>query len=168
MMKKRMLMMLTAVLFAGARAGAQQSTVTGTVTDELGTPLRGVSVVVRGTNTGTLTNERGAYSVRATTGQVLQFKFIGTQPTERPVGTESVINVQLKRVAASLDAIVVTALGQTTSQRELGTAQQTVQGADIAQTQRCDDHLGRAGRVVIDHHSRRQLDQQHQPAPDDR
>jgi TonB-linked SusC/RagA family outer membrane protein len=140
--------MLMAMLFAGARASAQQGTVTGNVTDEQGTPLRGVSVVVRGTTTGTLTNDRGAYSIRATLGQTLQFKFIGTQPTERLVGAESVINVQLKRVAASLDAIVVTALGQTTSQRELGTAQQTVQGADIAQTQRVNFVNALAGRVA--------------------
>jgi hypothetical protein len=109
MMKKRVLMVLMAMLFAGARASAQQGTVTGTVSDEAGTPLRGVSVVVKGTSTGTLTNNNGAYTIHATPGQVLQFKFIGTAPAERPVGSESVINVQLKRVAASLDAIVVTA-----------------------------------------------------------
>jgi TonB-linked SusC/RagA family outer membrane protein len=148
MMKKRVLMVLMAMLFAGARARAQQGTVTGTVSDEAGAALRGVSVVVKGTTTGTLTNNNGGYSIRATPGQTLQFKFIGTQPTERLVGSESVINVQLKRVAASLDAIVVTALGQTTSQRELGTAQQTVQGADIAQTQRVNFVNALAGRVA--------------------
>jgi TonB-linked SusC/RagA family outer membrane protein len=148
MMKKRVPMILMAMLFAATQASAQQGTVTGNVTDEQGAPLRGVSVVVKGTSTGTLTNTSGAYSIRAAPGQVLQFKFIGTAPAERPVGAESVINVQLKRVAATLDAIVVTALGQTSSQRELGTAQQTVQGADIAQTQRVNFVNALAGRVA--------------------
>lgn len=147
-MKKRVLMVLMGILFAGAQAGAQQGTVTGTVTDEQGAPLGGVSIVIKGTTTGTLTSNRGSYSIRVATGQVLQFKFIGTAPAERVVGAQSVINVQLRRVAASLDAVVVTALGQTASQRELGTAQQTVQGADIAQTQRENFINALQGRVA--------------------
>jgi TonB-dependent SusC/RagA subfamily outer membrane receptor len=67
---------------------------------------------------------------------------------EHAVGTQTTINVQLKRVAASLDAIVVTALGQTASARELGTAQQTVSGVDIAATQRPNFINSLQGRVA--------------------
>jgi TonB-linked SusC/RagA family outer membrane protein len=147
-MKTRILMVLTALFFASAQASAQQGTVTGNVTDEAGAPLPGVSVIIKGTTTGTVTNSSGNYSIRATNGQVLQYKFIGTAPAERIVGAQSVINVQLKRVAASLDAVVVTALGQATSQRELGTAQQTVQGTDIAGTQRENFINALQGRVA--------------------
>jgi TonB-linked SusC/RagA family outer membrane protein len=107
-----------------------------------------VSVVVKGTTIGTITNTDGKYTIRAATGQTLQFKFIGTAPAERVVGTESVIDIQLRRVAAELNAIVVTALGQTASQRELGTAQQTVQGLDIAATQRENFINALQGRVA--------------------
>jgi TonB-linked SusC/RagA family outer membrane protein len=148
MIKSRVLIAVMAMFVAGAHAGAQQGTVTGTVTDEQGGPLRGVSVVVKGTSTGTVTNASGAYALRASTGQALDFKFIGTVPVERVVGTDNVINVQLKRVATGLDAIVVTALGETTSQRELGTAQQTVRGADIAATQRVNFVNSLQGRVA--------------------
>jgi TonB-linked SusC/RagA family outer membrane protein len=148
MIKQGVLTALLGVLVLVAPASAQQGTVTGTVSDEVGVPLRGVSVVVKGTTIGTITNADGKYSVRAATGQTLQFKFIGTAPAERLVGTQSVIDIQLRRVAAELDAIVVTALGQTSSQREIGTAQQTVQGLDIAATQRENFINALQGRIA--------------------
>src|SRR5690349_9139936 len=113
-MKKRVALtaMVGMFLFA-AQAPAQQKTITGKVTTEQGLPLSGASVVIKGTRNGTQTNTQGAYTVRADVGQVLQFRYIGTAPEERIVSTEDVIDVQLKRVATSLNAVVVTALGQT-------------------------------------------------------
>jgi len=136
------------IFFCSTRAAAQQKIVTGKVTSELGVPLPAVSIVVKGTTTGTSSSNEGKYSIRAATGDVLQFKLIGTAPEERTVGTENVVNVQLRRIAANLDAIVVTALGQTTAQRALGTAQQTVQGSDIAGTQRENFINSLQGRVA--------------------
>src|SRR5881409_3067624 len=115
---------------------AQQKTITGKVTSEQGTPLSGVTVSVKGTSTVTSSNTQGDYSIAADAGQTLQFRLIGTALVERPIGTEDVINVQLRRVALDLDAVVVTALGETASQRSLGTAQQSVRGAEIADTKR--------------------------------
>lgn len=137
-----------ALLFAAVPAYAQQRTITGKVTNETGAPLGGVSVIIQGTTQGTQTNTDGNYSIRAATGQVLQFRFIGTAPEERTVGTANVINVRLTRVASSLDAVVVTALGETTAQRALGTAQQTVMGEAIAQTQRPNFINALQGRVA--------------------
>jgi TonB-linked SusC/RagA family outer membrane protein len=139
---------LAGVCLVAVQAVAQQRTITGRVTDEQGLPLAGVSVVIKGTALGTSSNTEGRYSIRAATGQVLQFRLLGTAPAERTVGTEDVIDVQLRRVAASLDAVVVTALGQTATQRALGTAQQTVAGADLAQTQRVSFVDALAGRVA--------------------
>ena len=132
-MNNRVLTALLGLCLCNAPLGAQQKTVTGRVSSEQGSALSGVSVVVRGTGTGATTNKDGNYSISASAGQVLQFRSIGTAPEERAVTAESnVINVQLRHVATSLDAIVVTALGQTTSERSLGTAQQTVSGDPIA------------------------------------
>ena len=133
---------------ATAQTAAQPKTVTGRVTSEQGAPMTGVSVVVKGTTVGTLTNDRGDYSVRVAEGQVLQYRFLGSAPEERPVGASDVINVQLRRVAMQLDAMVVTALGQTTALRSLGTSQQTVAGADISQTQRQNFVNALQGRVA--------------------
>src|SRR5206468_259027 len=107
-------------------AFAQQRTITGKVTSEQGAPLAGVSITVKGTTTATATNPEGDYSIAAEAGQMLQYRLIGTALLERTVGVEDVINVQLRRVALDLDAVVVTALGETAMQRSLGTAQQSV------------------------------------------
>ena len=130
------LFLVLALVFAAAPLSAQQRTITGKVTSEQGTPLNGVTVSVKGTATTTSTNNQGNYSIAAEAGQTLQFRLIGTGVAERAVGAEDVINVQLRRVALDLDAVVVTALGETAMQRSLGTAQQSVGGGEIAQTQR--------------------------------
>jgi len=147
-MKKSVVMVLMGLSLFAARVDAQQKTITGKVTTEQGAPLPGVSVVIKGTTGGTQTNSEGTYSVRVATGQVLQFRFIGTAPEERTIGAESTLNVQLRRVAMSLDAVVITALGQTTAARSLGTAQQSIQGAAIAETQRENFVNALQGRVA--------------------
>ncbi len=147
-MKTRFVMVLMGLFLLTAQAVAQVKTVTGTVTSEQGGTLAGVSVVIKGTTTGTTTSDAGTYSVRVAVGQVLQFRLIGNAPEERTVGADDVINVQLRRVATQLGEVVVTALGQTMEQRALGTAQQTVQGQDIAQTQRENFINALQGRVA--------------------
>lgn len=136
------------LLLLAAPAYAQQKTVTGKVTSEQGVPLAGVSVLIKGTTVATQSNVEGNYSIRAAVGQVLQFRSIGTAMAERTVGAPDVIDVQLRRVATSLDAVVVTALGQTTEQRALGTATQVVSGADIAETQRENFVNALQGRIA--------------------
>src|SRR3989441_3001402 len=143
-----LLLVSLGVFLFGAQAFAQQRTITGKVTSEQGTPLAGVTVVVKGTNAATSTGNQGDYSIAAEAGQILQFRLIGTALVERAVGTEDVINVQLRRVALDLDAVVVTALGETASQRSLGTAQQSVRGAEIAETQRENFFNALSGRVA--------------------
>src|SRR5687767_214477 len=148
-MKTRFVMVLMGLFLLTAQAVAQVKTVTGTVTsDQGGDPLAGVSVIIKGTSTGTSTNDAGTYSIRVSEGQVLQFRLIGNAPEERTVGPDNVINVALRRVATQLGEVVVTALGQTMEQRALGTAQQTVQGADIARTQRENFVNALQGRVA--------------------
>jgi TonB-linked SusC/RagA family outer membrane protein len=147
-MKTRFVMVLVGLFLCSAQAIAQVKTVTGTVTSEQGGPLAGVSVVVKGTTQGTVTSDQGTYSLRVAQGQVLQYRLIGNAPEERTVGADDVINVALRRVATQLGEVVVTALGQTMEQRALGTAQQTVQGEDIAQTQRENFVNALQGRVA--------------------
>jgi TonB-linked SusC/RagA family outer membrane protein len=141
-------MVLIGLFLFATQASAQQKTVTGKVTNEQGTPLSGVAILVKGTTNTTTSNVQGTYSIRADVGQVLQFRLIGNAPEERTVGTEDVINVQLRRTATSLEAVVVTALGETAQQRALGTAQQTVSGTDIAATQRENFVNALQGRIA--------------------
>ncbi|MBC7757350.1 MAG: carboxypeptidase-like regulatory domain-containing protein, partial [Phormidesmis sp. FL-bin-119] len=74
-MKKTLLLLFGVFLFV-ISAVAQEKTVTGRVTDNDG-PLPGVSVKIKGTNSGTTSGNDGAYSLRAAPGAILQFSFIG-------------------------------------------------------------------------------------------
>lgn len=147
-MKKRVFTVLIGMFLVAAQGSAQQRTVTGKVTSETGSPLSDVQVVIKGTTRGTTTNSEGNYSLLASSGQVLWFRFVGTAAVERTIGADDVINVQLRRVATSLEKVVITALGQTTAQRALGFSQQSVQGDDIAQTQRMNFVNALQGRVA--------------------
>jgi TonB-linked SusC/RagA family outer membrane protein len=148
MMKQRVLTVLMGTFLLASPLAAQEKTVTGKVTREVGVPLSGVSVMVKGTATTAQTNNNGDYSIRAAVGQVIQYRLIGYAPQERVVGSGNVVNIELIKNAANLDAMVVTALGQTAVQRSLGVSQQTVQGADIAQTGRENFINALQGRVA--------------------
>jgi len=147
-MKKRMLFVLTSLFFVAAQVFAQQQSVTGKVTSEQGAPLSGVTVTVKGTTTRAVTNDNGNFTIAAQPGQTLQFRILGKAPEERVIGQNGVVNLELRTVAASLDAVVVTALGQSTAQRALGTAQQTVKGQDIADAQRENFVNSLQGRIA--------------------
>ncbi|HPV75025.1 MAG TPA: SusC/RagA family TonB-linked outer membrane protein [Gemmatimonadaceae bacterium] len=103
---------------------------------------------MKGTSQGTMTRVDGNYTIRVAVGQILVFRLIGNAPEERTVGANDVINVTLRRVATQLDAMVVTALGQTAQVRTLGTSQQSVEGAAISETQRQNFVNALQGRVA--------------------
>lgn len=73
---------------------AQEKTISGTVSDESG-PLPGVSVLIKGTTTGTETDFDGNYSIRAKAGDVLVFSFVGMATQEKTVGASNTINIVL-------------------------------------------------------------------------
>ena len=88
---------------------AQEKTITGTVSDETG-PLPGVSIIIKGTTSGTETDFDGNYSLTANTGDVLVYSFIGMSTKEVTVGASNVINVVMEADNV-LEEVVVTALG---------------------------------------------------------
>ena len=94
------LMIVTHVLYG------QEKTITGVVSDEIGDPLPGASILIKGTTTGTETDFDGNYSIKAKTGDILVFSFIGMATQEKTVAAASVINVVL--IADNLlDEVVV-------------------------------------------------------------
>ncbi|MGV8945805.1 MAG: SusC/RagA family TonB-linked outer membrane protein [Lutibacter sp.] len=126
---------------------AQEKTVTGKVSDANG-PLPGVTVLIKGTKTGTQTDFDGNYSIKAATGAVLQFSFIGYSTAEQTVGASSVLNVSLKESAEALEEVVVTALGISREKKSLGYASQAVGGEDVSTVK--SDNLANAlaGKVA--------------------
>lgn len=96
-------------------------TITGQVVDETGVPLPGVSVIVKGTSIGTVTNIDGEYSIEtADESSVLLFSFIGYITEEIVVGTRSRIDVALVIDEKSLEEVIVTALGIKKESKKLG------------------------------------------------
>ncbi|MEM7298665.1 MAG: SusC/RagA family TonB-linked outer membrane protein, partial [Bacteroidota bacterium] len=92
---------------------AQQKTVTGTVTDALdGVGLPGVTVQVKGTQTGAITDIDGRFTLSASESDVLVFTYIGYKSVEQTVGQRTVFNVGLETQIQELSEIVVVGYGQ--------------------------------------------------------
>lgn len=89
---------------------AQNVNVTGVVTNAM-EPLPGVSIIVKGTTTGTVTNEEGKYNISAKAGDWLEFSFIGYSSKKVKVGSQHVINVNMEEDSKMLDELVVVGYG---------------------------------------------------------
>ncbi|KIA85338.1 SusC/RagA family TonB-linked outer membrane protein [Flavobacterium sp. AED] len=109
---------------------AQERSVSGTVSDNAGLPLPGVSVLVKGTKSGTQTDFDGKYSIKATPSQVLVFSYIGMKSQEA-AASSSTVNVKLASGALELEGVVVTALGIKREKKSLGYATQEIKAADL-------------------------------------
>lgn len=113
-------------------AYAQTHTVSGLVKDkEMGEPLVGVSVSVKGTKNATMTDLNGNYTIQTNAKDVLEFKYVGMKNAEETVGNRKIINVSLSPNAESLGEVVVTAMGIKRQSETLTYSAQTVGGKDV-------------------------------------
>lgn len=135
--KARLLRFVMAMLCVftsiGIASAQEPGTVSGTVTSASdGEPLIGASVLVKGTTIGTDTDIDGKFTVKAKKGDVLQFRYVGYEPSEVKVGDSNVINVMLQENENNLDEVVVVGYG--TQKRKLVTGSTfQVSGDQIAQ-----------------------------------
>ena len=88
-----------------------QNTVEGVVVDEFDGPLPGVSVMVKGTSIGAVTDFDGKYSIAASSGDTLVFSYLGMKTQEVSVGNQSTININLEPDALGLEEFVVVGYG---------------------------------------------------------
>ncbi len=106
------LLVLFVCLFLPFQLMAQEQRVTGTVTGaDDNSALPGVSIVVKGTSSGTVTNVDGAYEIEAPSDGVLVFSFIGMQTQEVPVNGRTEINVALEQELTDIGEVVVVGYG---------------------------------------------------------
>ena len=104
-------LVLLMVLMTGM-AFAQQKTVTGKVVDESGASIPGVSVLVKGTTVGTVTDIDGKYNLSVPSkGDALSFGFVGMISQDVPIGQKTVIDVTLKTEVVGVDEVVVVGYG---------------------------------------------------------
>ncbi|VTP92482.1 carboxypeptidase-like regulatory domain-containing protein [Sphingobacterium daejeonense] len=89
---------------------AQQLSIAGKVTNANGEPIAGASIFVKGTQTGTASNENGLFNLNAPSDGTLQIRAVGYAPLEVPIAGKTNFNVQLQQVDDAIDEVVVTAL----------------------------------------------------------
>ena len=89
----------------------QEKNITGTVTDKNG-PLPGASIVIKGTTNGVASDTYGKYAIKAKSGDVLVFSYIGYQTKGVTVGTSNTINVVLNEQSNQLEDVVVVGSGR--------------------------------------------------------
>lgn len=98
-------------LFLIQQVAAQTSTITGMISDELGSPLPGVNIIIKGTSKGTQTDFDGNYSIEATADNVLVYSFIGYTSVEKTVGNQKEISFSMEPDAQQLDDVVLVGYG---------------------------------------------------------
>ncbi|PKQ64207.1 hypothetical protein BZG02_05125 [Labilibaculum filiforme] len=128
---------------------AAQQVVTGVVTEDSGMSLPGVSVVIKGTTIGTVTDIDGKYEISAPdANSVLVFSFVGMETKEITIGSQSVINVVMLTNALQVDEVVVTALGIKRDKKALGYAVQDVKADEITKAGSSDLVSSLQGKVA--------------------
>jgi TonB-linked SusC/RagA family outer membrane protein len=109
---------------------AQERTVTGKVSDKTGV-IPGVNVVVKGSKANTQTDFDGSYSIKAKTGDVLVFSYVGMNNKQVTVGSSNTVNVELESEAQLMNEVVVVGYG-VQKRKEVTGSISKISGKDIA------------------------------------
>ncbi|PTN08411.1 TonB-linked SusC/RagA family outer membrane protein [Mangrovibacterium marinum] len=128
---------------------AQTREITGTVTSaDDGSTIPGVSVSVKGTTLGTITDLDGKYVIKVSQdAKTLVFSFVGMQTTEKAI-SGNVIDAQLESDVVGINEVVVTAMGIKRSEKTLGYAATSVGGEELAEKRTADIMSSLAGKVA--------------------
>lgn len=127
---------------------AQQRVVSGVVTDASdGTPLPGVSILVKGTSRGTVTDTNGGFSLDASANEVIVFSFIGYEAQEQAVGDRTVINVGLVVSARQLQEVVVIGYGER-DKKDLTGSISNIDSREISRSTAMAPELAMQGRMA--------------------
>ena len=127
---------------------SQEKAISGTVSDEKGMPLPGVTVLIKGTTKGTQTDFDGKYKLSASVGQVISYSYVGFKTQEIAVSQSTTMNISLKQDISALDEVVVTAFGIKSKPRELTYAVQKLTSDEIKNTNEVNVTSALAGRAA--------------------
>ena len=130
---------------------AQESTISGVVSDNESVPLPGVNVFIKGTNNGVATDFDGNFSLQVDIGDVLQISFVGFETQEISVTDESSLSISMTPDYANLDEVVITGYGST-AKKDLVSSISQIKGEVLANqpVARVDNMLqGRAAGVNV-------------------
>lgn len=133
---KRALLFFTMLMVSVTLSYAQQQRqITGKVTGENGSPLPFATIQLKGTTTGTTTDQEGSFKLVVTgSNPVLTIRSVGFASQDITIGNNNAINIQMKEEDKNLQEVVVTALGITRKKNELAYSAQTVQAEELNRT----------------------------------
>ena len=120
----------------------------GRVLSAEGNPLQGVSVTIKGTKKGAITNSTGDFSIDAKKGDVLVFSYVGYQSQEVVVGESTSVNISMVSLDKSMTEVVVTALGIKKETRRLGYAVTKVDGEEFTKAREINIGNALVGKVA--------------------
>ncbi|MBT28567.1 MAG: SusC/RagA family TonB-linked outer membrane protein [Thalassobius sp.] len=128
---------------------AQERTITGTVfSEEDKSPLPGVSILLKGTSQGTVTDVDGIYRISVPSGATtLVMSYVGYETAEVEIGNNSVIDYTLKSSNQVLSEVIVTAVGIERSKKALGYAVTEIKGKNLAQKAESDVIRSLTGKI---------------------
>ena len=133
MMKRKMLKaMLLCFFVVMAHNLFAQNVVTGSVKDDTGQYLPGVSIVVKGTTNGAITDSDGKFNLSVPNNSSLIFSFVGMTSQEIEVGSQRKFDITLATATIGVDEVVVTALGISREKKSLAYSVSEVKGNDLA------------------------------------
>ncbi|MBP1640108.1 MAG: TonB-linked outer membrane protein, SusC/RagA family [Bacteroidetes bacterium] len=129
-MKKRLIFVMF-ILFSLGKITAQN--ISGVVRDANSEPLPGVTVTLKGTGIGTITDLNGKFIINGqhVIGKILSFSFVGYQSVEKLIEKETAFTITLQEASKNLEEVVVVGYG-TQKKKDLTTAVSTVKSGDIA------------------------------------
>jgi TonB-linked SusC/RagA family outer membrane protein len=130
---RQIYLLLSMLLLCAITASAQNRTVTGRVTDAQGNPVPFASVTIKGTNTGVAADRTGSFTLQAPANATLIFSAAGFQESEVNIGTQTTISATLSS-QATLNEVVVTALGVRRTRNQVPYAAQQVTGEEVSKT----------------------------------
>lgn len=126
----------------------QQKSISGKVTDSTGAPLPGVTVIVKGTSNGTITDNEGAFSIsNVPTEGVLVFSFVGMKTQEVNISGKTSITIKMAESTIGLDEVVAVGYG-TMKKSDLTGSVSSVQSKDINTTKSSNALQSLAGRIA--------------------
>ena len=130
LMKLTTLLFLLGLIQVSATVYAQQRSISGNIVDESGQPLPGVTVVVKGTTNGTVSNPDGNYTIsNVPEDATLVFSFVGMRTQEIAVGNQTTINVTMVVDAIGLEEVVAVGYG-TARRKDISGAVSTIKLED--------------------------------------
>ncbi|MBA4853520.1 SusC/RagA family TonB-linked outer membrane protein [Emticicia sp. BO119] len=146
---KRQLYYLTVMLLLPFSILAQDKVLTGVVNSIEEGALPGVSIALKGTAIGTLTDANGKFSIKVPpSGGILVFSAIGFATLEEKIDNRTSYEISLKADARALNEVVVTALGISREKKSLGFSQQEVKGENLVEARSTNVVNSLAGRIA--------------------